>query len=303
MLLATLAFEKERDSVMRDIGSLRELYKDYNQVIGYCETMEGNTHFVKIFCDDSMESRLVKKADLYLADILYKVAADEFVRNYMEPILSESYFFLRYDELKELENQCLCVLKGNERHITENNICCYNRRSHMLEKIKKLMKENREVNIDGFITFRMKELNNDFTYILNRIVEGYIVEREYDEFISLLRYFVELQEPKIEEVNIIIDEMGEYYYRDNKNKDIKAYLTGELFDFKQGVADDDDMLIGALISNPPQKIIIHCVENAINEEIIDTIIKVFSDRVELCSSCRMCKRKKSRTKTANPKRK
>jgi hypothetical protein len=104
-------------------------------------------------------------------------------------------------------------------------------------------------------------------------------------------------------VNLIIDEMGEYFYRDSRNKDIKNMLTCELSDLKQSDADDDDMLISALIANSPGKIIIHCVENAINEEIIDTIIKVFQGRVELCSSCKMCKRKKIRSKPAYTRRK
>ena len=31
----------------------------------------------------------------------------------------------------------------------------------------------------------------------------YLMEREYNEFIKLLRYFVEIQEPKVDTVNVL----------------------------------------------------------------------------------------------------
>ncbi len=37
-----------------------------------------------------------------------------------------------------------------------------------------------------------------------------MVEKEYNEFIKLLKYFVDVQENKIDEVNIIIDKLGNY---------------------------------------------------------------------------------------------
>ena len=33
-----------------------------------------------------------------------------------------------------------------------------------------------------------------------------MVEKEYNEFIKLLKYFVEIQESKVDEVNILIEE-------------------------------------------------------------------------------------------------
>ncbi|MGE5627722.1 MAG: putative sporulation protein YtxC [Solirubrobacterales bacterium] len=288
MHLVTLAFEKERDNVIREISTLRELYRDYNVDIGFSESMAGKTHFVRVFCDDNMESRLLKKADFYMADILYKIAANEFINNEMEPMLEDSYFFLKNDEIGELKCECKNILMTSEKHLTDSNIYCYNKKNIIVEKIKKLIRENREINIEGFITFRMKELNSDFAYIVNRIVEGYMVEREYEEFIKLLKYFVDMQEPKVNLVNIIIDEMGDYKYRDGKNKDIKKSLYNEIYDLNEEDSDGDDMLISLLIANSPKRIVIHKVENAINEEIIDTIVKVFSGRVELCNNCRLC---------------
>ncbi|EET86548.1 sporulation protein YtxC, partial [Clostridium carboxidivorans P7] len=77
----------------------------------------------------------------------------------------------------------------------------------------------------GFITFRMKELREDLEEIVDKVVERYMTEKEYNEFIKLLKYFVEIQESKIEEINIIIKSDGKYLIQDKEGNDIeKNYL-------------------------------------------------------------------------------
>lgn len=289
MLLGTLGFENYEDKIITGIKQLRELYRSNNANIGYSESMEENTHFIKIFCEDDMDVKLIKKFDFYLANLVYSIAADEFIIRYMDPFLVDSYFFLSYDEIEEVKKECIEILKNHEKKITDNTICYYNRINSIVSKIQNLIKENREININGFITFRMKELNEDFIYILDKIVDRCMVDKEYSEFIKLLSYFVEIQDAKIEEVNIVIDEKGGYTYKNSNNIDIKNELFSELFDVKFNKSiNEDDMLISGLITNSPKKIVIHCSENAINGEVIDTIIKVFGDRVQLCNHCKLC---------------
>jgi len=293
MLLVTVGFESEREGIIKEINDLKELYKNYNKIIGFSESIESGTHFIKVFCDDNMESRLVNKFDLYMANIIYTIVVDEFIKKYLDSFLTDSYFFLKYEELRELKKECIYILKDDGKLINDNTISYYNKKNSIVGKIQNFIKEKREINIKGFLTFRMKELNDDFVFILDKIVERYMVEREYDEFIKLLKYFVEVQDPKIDEVNIIINKNGEYAFKDDKNRDIKKEMFSELFDVKYNNVNEDDVLLSGLITNSPKKIIIHCAENAINGEIIDTIVKVFTDRVQLCDDCKICKSIKS----------
>ena len=69
-----------------------------------------------------------------------------------------------------------------------------NKMNSIIEKIKIVLEENSEINIDGFIRFRMKELREDVDSIVNNIIESYMVEKEYQEFVKLLKYFVDIQD-------------------------------------------------------------------------------------------------------------
>jgi len=295
MLLVTIAFENDEDEVVAGIKQLKELYRNHNTIIGFSESMEENTHFIKIFCEDDMDSKLVKKFYIYMADIIFQVAVDEFIKKHMEPFLEESYFFLNYEEIEDIKKQFAKTLKNSEKEISDSSIWYINKINCMESKIQAFLKENREININGFITFRTKELNQEFIYILDKIIDRCMVEKEYSEFIKLLSYFVEIQDAKIEEINIIINSKGEYAYKNGDNIDIKSELFCELFDVKRNEnVNEDDMLISGLITNSPKKIVIHCPENVINGEIIDTIVKVFGDRVELCNNCKLCSRIKNK---------
>ena len=58
----------------------------------------------------------------------------------------------------------------------------------------------------------MKELRSDIEEIIDKVIEGYMVEKEYKEFIKLLKYFVDIQESKIDLINIVIDNEVTVFY-------------------------------------------------------------------------------------------
>ena len=168
-------------------------------------------------------------------------------------------------------------------------VYCINRKNKIIDKITKCIEENNEININGFLTFRSKELNAELECIVDKVVEDYMVEKEYDEFIKLLKYFVEVQDSKVDEVNILIEKNGDYYLRDENGNDLVGDMITELpdvrFDSKE---NQEEIIISAMITNAPKKIIIHCVQNCKNKELIQTISKVFVDRVHYCDKCSQC---------------
>ena len=103
-------------------------------------------------------------------------------------------------------------------------VYCINRKNIIMDKITRCIEENNEINISGFLTFRIKELKEDLECIVDKVVEEYMVEKEYNEFIKLLKYFVEIQESKIDEINIIIEKNGDYYLRDEEGNDLAGNM-------------------------------------------------------------------------------
>lgn len=289
MLLMKLTYDGEQNFI-EDIQELQNLLKEKKISIGIVESIEGNTHFVKLICDDNNYSeKLENILDLYMSNILYKVVIETFRRQEIYEYLTDTYFFLKHEELLEVEESVMGVLSCKEGISDDTNVYCMNRVNSIIEKIKSCIEENREININGFIRFRMKELVTDIEMVIDKVVEKYMVEKEYKEFIKLLKYFVEIQDSKIEELNIIITPGGAYEIKDSYGNDIFKDFVSELSECKLGdTINIEDVIISGLITNAPRKVIIHKKEYCTNEEFLDTIVNVFGTRVVICNNCTLC---------------
>lgn len=289
MLLLTVVYEGRRD-LIGDINELKEYLKSKGILIGISESIVGEMQFIKIFCsEEEYNDKIVNTFNLYMANILYKIAVCEFYDRDMMNFLNDTYFFLKPDEIRDVEILSMRMLIGEDLNIDDCSIYCMNRKNNIINKIISCLKENDEININGFITFRMRELREDIDFIIDKVVEKYMVEKEYSEFIKLLKYFVEIQDSKLETVNIIIDPNGKYFIRDKDGNDMLREFLNELSGEKITENNLEDLIISGLITNAPKSINIHGVQNCINKEIIDTINNVFADRVHICEKCELCK--------------
>lgn len=290
MLLLTIAYDSGIIDIIDDISEMKEYFASKNILIGLSESKSENTHFLKLYCEaDDINEKIINMFNIYVSNILYNVVVEEYCKRDLQSFIADTYFFLKYDEMKDIKEISSKSLKDEGLFMDENLVFCMNKKNAILKKIINCIEENKEINIKGFITFRMKELRKDLECIIDKIVENYMVEKEYNEFIKLLKYFVEIQESKIDEVNIIVKGNGEYLIQDENGNDILEQLFSELSEARYtGTVSVEDMLISGLITNAPQKVIIHCEENCDNKELLDTIKNVFLDRVTFCSSCKIC---------------
>lgn len=289
MLVLKLVYNEDIDFV-REIQELRTILKKKNITIGIVESVENNIHNIKIICDDECYDEKVKKIiDLYVSNILYKIVIDKYKEKEMFDFLIDTYFFLKQDEIIEVEEEIMKVLYCEESLKNENLVYCMNKVNIVTKKIQDCLEENTEININGFITFRMKDLREDIEEIIDKVVENYMVEKEYREFVKLLKYFVDIQESKIEEIDICIGENGNYSIRDNTGKDIFNEFMKELAECRVDTdANIEDVIISGLITNAPKNVVIHGKENCTNKEFLETIINVFGERVSYCEGCSIC---------------
>ena len=191
MLILKLAYNEELN-FSRDLQELRDLLKKKDILIGFVESIEGKTHIIKIICEDECYNEKIKEIiNLYVSNILYRIVIDNYRKKEMFEFLTDNYFFLKQNEILEAEDKVIKVLKCEEKTTNEDFIYCLNRINSMIEKIRECISENQEINIDGFITFRMRKLRGDIEKIIDKVIEIYMVEKEYKEFVKLLKYFVE----------------------------------------------------------------------------------------------------------------
>ncbi|MDV4150634.1 putative sporulation protein YtxC [Clostridium sp. AL.422] len=292
MLVLKIIYNSDLNFV-NEIQELRLVLKKKDIKIGVVESVELDNHIIKILCDDNSYNERVKDIiNLYISNVLYKVVLNEYKEKEMFGYLTENYYFLKQEEIIEVEEEIMNVFLENKSLNFDNLIYCLNKVNNIIEKIKSCLEENSVMNIDGFIRFRMKELREDIENVIDKVIEGYMVEKEYKEFIKLLKYFVDIQESKIEEINIVIGESGNYSIVDRNKNDIFNEFMKELIECK---VDSDvkmeDIIISGLITNSPKRVIIHGRNNCTNKEFMDTIESVFENKVSFCSGCELCAEK------------
>jgi len=292
MLLLTIVYNRNLEYIIDEIKDIKKCFEDKKNILGVSECIIEDSHVVKFFSsDDNLSDSSVKTFNLNVANMLYKIVTIEFCKKEMNDFLEETYFFLQYDEIKQIKPKIQEALLSEGAILGPNMVYCINRKNKVIDKISRCIEENDEINVSGFLTFRTKEINADLECIVDKVVEEYMVDKEYNEFIKLLKYFVDVQESKVSEVNILIEKNGNYNLRDEEGTDLVGNMITELPDVKfDSKENQEELIISALITSAPKKIIIHCAENCKNKELIGTISKVFVDKVFYCDSCHECEK-------------
>lgn len=168
-------------------------------------------------------------------------------------------------------------------HITVNEILKLRENENIFERkkvvegiLKEYFAENTEGNVEGIVNFRLYEYEKILNSMAENMVDLYYLNREYDDFVELLRYFISVQTSRPELVYIVVNKCGMYSVLDQREKDITKETMAELVppEETESIAYDD-LLISMLISLAPEKIIIKNCENIKNKQLFETIEKVF----------------------------
>lgn len=293
MLILTIVFKGEREDFIYNISELEESFKCKNIHIGIYEEVDKDFNILKIFSSDK-EDELNKKIDtIYfnLVEIIYQFVILEFYYMEVDCILNEEYFFLGKEEVDEVKTSLFNILTNFQKINDEKAVYCSNRMNEIKGDILNVMKENALINIEGYLRFRTYEIKKKVCLIIDKIIERLMVEREYDEFINLLKYFVEIQESKINKIHILIGKGNEYDIKDDMGNDMmKQFKEGTLLERTNEKVGMEEIVISGLVTNSPNSIVIHGVDNCSNKEFINTIKSVFENRVILCSGCEKCRK-------------
>ena len=167
------------------------------------------------------------------------------------------------------------------------------RRNNIVHRVIEYLERNQEIVLEGFINFRLKDYIMEIEDIVDAAVDDFLLEKEYLEFIRLLRYFVEIQEPKINEVHILLEKNNVFKLVDRNGKAIESeYLDGFAVELMNNSINYEDLLISALITLAPRLVVIHLTNPDEPRDTIKTIENVFGKRVRRCNGCIICSKER-----------
>ncbi len=150
-------------------------------------------------------------------------------------------------------------------------------RKNIIERVLKgYFLENKTASVEGIVNFRLAEYKQKLNNLAEDLVDIFYLNREYEDFIELLRYFVSVQKCRPKVIYIKVNEMAMYTVLDEEKHDITKEALIEIISLEdaENVAYDD-LLISVLISLAPEKIVVENKENIRNKQLFETIEKVF----------------------------
>lgn len=148
-------------------------------------------------------------------------------------------------------------------------------------KVYNYILNNDYINIEGFVKFRMKEFSKYLSDVADVALEEYLIKKDQDEFISVLKYFIDIQEEKLNLLKVHIKRDNTFALYDEIGNKIDNIDDEELINMviKENL-NYEDFLISTLLTLCPKKIeIIDSLNNNSSIEIIDTIKSIFGERV------------------------
>ena len=222
-----------------------------------------------IFEDDDIK--------LYVSDILADCIILNYENNIIEKIIEKEYSFLKKTEKAELKEIVREFL--NNKNIQN---CTFKTRSRNLivRQLIDYLKKSDTILIEGFINFRLKDYIENLKELIENVLEDYLENKEYKEFLALLKYFVEIQESKTEFILISANKSGELCMIDADGDEvIGKYLCDLDAEYLLSDIDEADAIISILISVAPKKIYIENEKLNLSNEIMKTLNIVFEGRI------------------------
>jgi putative sporulation protein YtxC len=248
------------------------------------ERQAGNLLFINYILDNPFDCGPWEHIKAMLQQCIADIVCDFILKDMqlvmIEKIIHEEYFYFEKEDRNQISQGVLSMVlhgRGKKSQLAEK---AQNWRARVRERILDYLDTNSELIIEGFVRFRLKDFTKELEGVIDRAVDDLLVEKEYNEFIKLLRYFVEIQEPKVQEVHVLMEDDKKYVLLDDRlkiiNNDILEELAREISDREISY---DDLLISSLITIAPSKITIHECDKIKNTELLNTISKVFRGKV------------------------
>ena len=213
----------------------------------------------------------------FLTELIGEVVIEFYEEKILKQLINYNYFYFdEYEKNKILEN-CMQLIEPE----------MYNTKLLDNKNIKEYVKENKAMVLDGFVYFRLKAYLEYLDEVVDSGVNKFIIEKEYREFISLLRVYVESKVPEYNLLHLIYIN-GESILLDEKRNIVSVseniYNAKYLSDIS---FSSNDFALNTLLCLLPRRIEIHLIDD--EDEFINTLKLIFEGRVTICKDCDICK--------------
>ena len=222
--------------------------------------------------------------DLFLcdiSDILTSLVLDFYEDVIAKNLISNEYFYFNSLEKKDIFLKFINIRNNDMDFFSIKEKVLFNIFYNFLNSSNKLY-------LKGFVTFRLQNYVKELQTQIDSAVNQYLIEKEYKEFVSLLKLYINTEPCQIDYVHLIYKDNSPILLDQNKNI-IKVdsnilnakYLSDISF-------SNSDIALNTLLNIVPKKIYIHLIDKEA-DEFITTLKLIFENRVIICTDCNICR--------------
>lgn len=242
---------------------------------------------------------LLRRFRLYVANALSDVILNRWEERFLRKLIRSHYGYLGPDEQDAVYGyayKTLYMPDGRDQSVHFR----IRRKGKILARLTEYLDKNNELFLDGFVTFRLKDYVQELEEAVDIAVEEYLMEKEHEEFVRLLRYFVDSQEPRVPVVGVRCERSGAFSLVDGEGNPLpRAQLEPLLGALGQEGLEAEDFVISALIALAPGFIVVHRPADR-RRDFMDTARSIFGSRLTVCTGCPRCGESASRGREGDP---
>ncbi|MBA4496548.1 sporulation protein YtxC [Paenactinomyces guangxiensis] len=229
----------------------------------------------------SQERKWQKLLGQTMAEFICDCQEPEMIRH----IIRSEYQVQYTKEITQIEGYARRLLESSAWE--HARIVYVSRRQKLAKQISLYLKESNKMAVDGFVRFRMKTYRKALSKCVKEALDEYLLDKEYKEFIQLLRYFVSVQIPKMDVVHVIHQGRRRLHMLKADGTPLKfKEMDGAAHEVMEPTFSHEDFIVSTLLNIAPEKVILHTRDP--EENIVRTLIQIFEDRILVCNSCSKC---------------
>ena len=213
-----------------------------------------------------------------ISSILTDTILKFYEKRLLRRMLEYNYFYFSTVEKRN-------IIEIAEDFIAEDVISKEDNYYAIYSAVSDYIRQNKSLVLGGFANFRLYNYCKNLDYVIDFAVNKYITDKEYLEFVNMLKLYVNLTPANSSLVHLVY--LGNESVLLDKDKNIiplqddnlnTKYLSDITF-------SANDYALNTLLNLTPKRIIIHLMEGK-SDEFIDTIKLIFDKKCEVCSSLR-----------------
>ncbi|NLZ54516.1 MAG: sporulation protein [Thermoanaerobacteraceae bacterium] len=279
-----------------------ELLKEEGLGINYKKiSSKGSIKFYHCYVDDEILlkhnsfDRLRQKFISCVANALSDIIINHWEPILIKRIIKDNYFYFNRAEQSRIYDFARAILNYDDISGKHDISFQIKRKTFVLHKIQEFISTNALIVLDGFVNFRLKEYIMQLEDSVDVAIDEFLMDKEYREFIKLLRHFVDLQEPKRDLINVVFSDNQIILMDENLNI-IEKDSSLDLIAKDNPDVNMDDIAVSTLINIAPRRITIHGFNGNEKREVANALYNIFEGKVRFCNHCDVCVKSKSFTK-------